>query len=577
VGLFSIAVAAVTVGIYFIFDFYLTSVSRELMASWVQSEIVAIQEGHLLTSITKNQRVLLSSQFVKGVVLLDTSVQPPMRLIEVGQRIEPAHKVSETKDNVQVVGAGFFEKQSAYRIPRQPELLLIFDVAPGFLQKFFFSTVAAFLIFIIILFGSIKAVQRREFLKREDFLKQALNDFIDRDEPSQVIEERFPFLVQWWKSRKVESERNKRIAIENESKILLGELAARVAHDIRSPLNTLSAVTDQLNDLPESNRKLLTSAVQRIREIANGIGDRNKQILQNQKPIVESDRILLSETESTLLYPVLDSIVCEKSAEHRKKDIEINLKVEASSVGLFAKINELELRRTLSNLIENAVEAITPPGKIEIRLQSRDESAIITITDDGKGIPKKLLSQIGTKGMSFGKDGGSGLGVFYAKEVIHSWGGQFGITSKENSGTQVTIALRSEKPPAWMAQNLELPRGSTLIILDDDSSIHAAWQERLKDFEDDLEVQHFFDPPSIQSWFVQNREKLGKYSILSDYELRANGTNGLDVIERLGVNPDDVLLVTSAFDDRGVQSQCAEMKIRILPKPFLPYASVVLT
>ncbi|MCC7406054.1 MAG: hybrid sensor histidine kinase/response regulator [Bdellovibrionales bacterium] len=574
VTLFSVAITAAIVGVYFIFDFYLCSVSRELMGSWLQSEAVAIQEGNLLTSITKNQRVLLSSQFVKGVALFDISASPPMRLIEVGQRIEPVSSKSVNSEKIQVVGAGFFNKQSIYRIPNKPDLLLVFDVESGFLQKFFFATVASLLLFIIILFGSIKAVQRREFWKREEFLKQALNDFIEQEQPSNLVEERLPFLVQWWKEKKAESERAKRHAIENESKILLGELAARVAHDIRSPLNTINAVTAALKNIPENNEKLLKGAIQRIRDIANGIGDQNKQILALEMSRNVGRVAIAIETETALLFPILESIVSEKRAQHQGKDLEIELDVAPAGYSLFAKVNELELRRTLANLIENAVEAVGSGGRVQIGLSQNYDSVLIDIKDNGKGISQDLLPRIGEKGFSFGKEHGSGLGVYYAKETVRSWGGRLEITSQDGVGTSIMIVLSVQPPPSWFAQSVQLSKGSTVVILDDDPTIHAAWQERMKEIAGDLSVQHFFDPQSALSWFVQNREKLGKYCILSDYELRARGTSGLDVIERLGVNHQDVLLVTSAFEDKSVRSRCNGLKIKILPKPALAHTPI---
>ena len=70
-SLFIVAAVLSVVGVYFIFDFYMDSLSRELMSNWVQSEAVNIEEGNLLTSITKSQRTLLASQFVKRVTLFD--------------------------------------------------------------------------------------------------------------------------------------------------------------------------------------------------------------------------------------------------------------------------------------------------------------------------------------------------------------------------------------------------------------------------------------------------------------------------------------------------------------------------
>lgn len=58
-GLFTIAVLTLTTDLFFIFDSYLNSVGKEIAGSWLQSEAVTIQEGNLLSSISKNQRVLL--------------------------------------------------------------------------------------------------------------------------------------------------------------------------------------------------------------------------------------------------------------------------------------------------------------------------------------------------------------------------------------------------------------------------------------------------------------------------------------------------------------------------------------
>lgn len=572
VCLFSVAVSAAIVGVYFVFNFYLNSVSEELMGSWLQSEAVAIQEGNLLTSITKNQRVLLSSQFVKGVSLFDTSTAPAMRLIEVGERIEPQSLGVKASEEVQIVGAGFLKKQAVFRVPSKPELVLIFDVESLFLRRIFFATVAALLLFIIFLFVGIKAVQRREFLRREEFLKNALSDFIDKDKPSMVVERELPFLISWWKEKRAESERAKHLAIENESKILLGELAARVAHDIRSPLNTINALTIEMVDLPENTAKLMKSAIQRLRDIANGIGDQNRQILARENKTAGGAEIFQNASESIFMLSVLESILHEKQIEHQTRNLKFGFEASPSAHRAFSEINELEFRRALSNLIDNAVEASSKI--ISVLMDIHDDGVKIVIADNGKGIPADILNRIGEKGFSSSKEGGSGLGVYYAKQAVHSWRGQLKIASTVGKGTSIQITLPLTSPPDWFAERVLLPKGSTVIILDDDPTIHAVWQDRMRGIAQDLNIQHFFDPHSATSWFVQNRHGLGRFLFLSDYELRVDGANGLDVIERLGISQKDVLLVTNAFDDNEVRLRCAAMKIKILPKPSLAVTPV---
>lgn len=111
--------------------------------------------------------------------------------------------------------------------------------------------------------------------------------------------------------------------------------------------------------------------------------------------------------------------------------------------------------------------------------------------------------------------------------------------------------------------------------MDDDPTVHAAWQERFAAVSGEIATEHFFDPQSAVSWFVQNKEKIGNYRVLSDYDLRAQEATGLDVIERLKLTHPEVVLVTSAYDDIEVRSRCDELKIKILPKPSLAYTPVV--
>ena len=68
--LYFFAVVILTSGIYGICDYYLHSVAKELMLNWADTEAIAIQEGNLLTSITKTQRFLISSSYIKGVKLV---------------------------------------------------------------------------------------------------------------------------------------------------------------------------------------------------------------------------------------------------------------------------------------------------------------------------------------------------------------------------------------------------------------------------------------------------------------------------------------------------------------------------
>jgi two-component system sensor histidine kinase SenX3 len=69
----------------------------------------------------------------------------------------------------------------------------------------------------------------------------------------------------------------------------------------------------------------------------------------------------------------------------------------------------------------------------------------VKVMDSGKGIPQHLIDKLGSKGISFGKEGhqtaGSGLGLYHAMTTVKSWGGDLSIASLEGQGTTITIKI----------------------------------------------------------------------------------------------------------------------------------------
>jgi len=527
VGLFTIAVLVLAAALYIIFDFYLNSVGKEIAGSWLQSEAVTIQEGNLLSSISKNQRVLLSSQFVKGVQLIDTSTSENQPLIEFGEQFIPALTEQLKLGSLYSFADGFLTRQVLYRVPERPDLILSFRTHSDFLTRSYLAAVAVFMFFLLFLFVNIRKVESR------------------------------------------------RIAAENKNRILLGEVAARVAHDIRSPLNTLNAVLETIDGLSPDSKRLLTTAIQRIREIASGIADQNRLAQKESGTKSENSVSNNGQTEPTLLFTLIQELIEEKRTHYPNRATLIQWKTMTESYSQFAAVNPSEFKRSLSNLIDNAVEASPIETPVVVSLGRAQEHVTVEITDCGRGIPSKHLSRIGEKGFSHGKERGSGLGVYYAKKSIEAWGGKFSIQSEAGKGTTVRISIPQVTAPAWYTGSIPLGDSKTVIIVDDDPTIHALWQDRLKQIGSEVMIEHFFDPDSAISWIVQNRRTLGKYLLLTDYNLNSQAGDGITVLERFGVCHPGAVMVTSAFDDRSVRDRCGKLNVKILPKPVMNFAPIL--
>jgi two-component sensor histidine kinase len=335
------------------------------------------------------------------------------------------------------------------------------------------------------------------------------------------------------------------------------EVAAQVAHDIRSPLAALSMIEPELSVLPEDSRVILRHAISRIRDIAN-------QLLGQSKSTQSKDQ---DERTRVLLPSVLDAILSEKRVNYRDRSaIEIEGQIDPSTYGIFAEVQPLEFGRIISNLINNSVEAMDGQGRIEVALSLQESEAVIVIKDNGKGIPAEVLKKLGQRGVTHGKAGGSGLGLYHARSKVEEWGGKLVMTSEVGRGTQVTIRLPKVGTPQWFVSQIKLKSLQTVVILDDDSSIHEVWKKRFGSQAlggKSIHLVHCSTPLELRQFVASN--KISPILYLCDYELLGSKETGLDLIQECGIQ-NQAILVTSRFEESSLRQRCEGLEVRLIPK-----------
>jgi signal transduction histidine kinase len=332
------------------------------------------------------------------------------------------------------------------------------------------------------------------------------------------------------------------------------DLALQLAHDIRSPLNSLNMMLPVLNEISEDQRLIVRSAIGQIQEIANDLVINYKR-----------NTMVYDAFQSYLMMTLLGQIIVEKRIQIGSKTlVAIENEIDPQYFDVFCKLNPVQLIRVISNIINNSIESFSNgSGTIKISLAATREQVFVTIADNGPGIPVHILNRLGEKGVSFGKtdsNAGSGLGVYYAKKVVEEWGGSLSIVTEMGRGTKVTLNLLRAKSPTWFTSVLQIPAHSHVIILDDDSSIHALWDKRFHEVGVEREKIHHFHRVD------QLREKnMNPAFYLVDYHLSGSSKNGIEWIEALGIFKQSVL-VTNRFDQSDLQEKCKKMGLKILPK-----------
>nr|WP_247875375.1 ATP-binding protein [Ochrobactrum sp. Marseille-Q0166] len=215
----------------------------------------------------------------------------------------------------------------------------------------------------------------------------------------------------------------------------MGQVAAGVAHEINQPVATIRAYADNARVFLE--RKQLDAATENLAEIAAlteriGIitGDLRTFARKGHRP---SESVQLADVISGALILLRSRF----SGNMDQFDIELppmDLKVAGHS---------LRLEQILINLFQNALEAVEGKGnsgKIKVRTKSLSKTVVLTISDNGPGIPRHIQDNLFTP-FNTSKDHGLGLGLVIVKEILNDYGGKISVKSNAQ-GTSFRVEFK---------------------------------------------------------------------------------------------------------------------------------------
>jgi len=192
---------------------------------------------------------------------------------------------------------------------------------------------------------------------------------------------------------------------------------------------------------------------------------------------------------------------------------------------------------------------------------------VITISDNGSGIPIEIRDNLFSKGLT-SKKNGNGLGLFSAKYEIEAVEGRIEFRSEIGKGTVFVISLPKSAPPPTFLEHINISDHDRLIVLDDDPTFHEAWNSRL--LGNQCKIEHYF---SIQ-------DILSKYSVLPenallliDFELMGK-IDGVDFILKLN-HPTKSVLVTARSEESIIQERCIQSGIKLLPKTLINHIKII--
>lgn len=231
------------------------------------------------------------------------------------------------------------------------------------------------------------------------------------------------------------------------------EFLANMSHELRTPLNAIIGFSELMEQALFG-----PLGSERYEEYVRDIHSSGKYLLGVINDILDMSKIeagqFSMEREEIDLCPLIKEAVRVISLQAAAKSISIETRI-ADSMSLYA--DRRAIKQIVINLLSNAVKFTGQGGRITLRARNASGAMILTIEDNGCGIPKNALGKLGRPfeqvQNQFSKNhAGSGLGLAISRSLAELHGGALKIRSTEGVGTIVSVRIPIRRKPARPAK-----------------------------------------------------------------------------------------------------------------------------
>ena len=249
--------------------------------------------------------------------------------------------------------------------------------------------------------------------------------------------------------------------IQSEKMASLGELTAGIAHEIQNPLNfvnNFSEVNTELID--ELEQEADKGNMDEVKVIAKDIKENSERINHHGKRAGDIVKGMLQHSqkstgvkEPTNINALADEYLRLSYHGLRAKDKGFNATMKTNFDESIGKINIIpqDIGRVLLNLFNNAFYAVNEQKSenlisyeptVSVTTKKTENSVLITVTDNGNGIPQNIVDKIFQPFFTTKPTGqGTGLGLSLSYDILKAHGGEVKVESKEGEGTKFIIEL----------------------------------------------------------------------------------------------------------------------------------------
>lgn len=217
-----------------------------------------------------------------------------------------------------------------------------------------------------------------------------------------------------------------------------------ISHDLAAPFSNIQGMINLIEEHVKQGDTQMSQMINFIREDAIRGSDMIRDFVNNE--FLESSQVVLHKERMDIVNRIL---ILMDNYKQREGMIEKNFKMTSSSKTIFLSFDDLKFMQVMNNLLSNAIKFTHNDGTIVVSVQEQEDTVLITVADDGVGIPEQVqpfLFDKFTKARRLGIRGerSIGMGMSIIKIIVELHKGKIWFESTENVGSTFYIELPKE-------------------------------------------------------------------------------------------------------------------------------------
>ena len=216
----------------------------------------------------------------------------------------------------------------------------------------------------------------------------------------------------------------------------LGEAVAKISHDLRNSLSAAQILSDGLADSNDPHVRDAAPRLERAIQRSITLAEATLKYGRSETP--------LPNLRSLPFKPAIDEAMAEGSAGWPGVTVRV-----ACPDDLQVIADDDHLHRIITNIVRNAAKAITSrpagseAGLVVAEARLAGDQIVLTISDNGPGVPKAVIAKLFQPFSRAGSDGGTGLGLAIARELARGMGGDLELVAAGPTGSAFALTLRA--------------------------------------------------------------------------------------------------------------------------------------